>query len=192
MNLEKPFSLMRTAACAVLLIAGLAMASAAFAGPVVGQLDFGGVYEPIDAAGNPTTTGGATGIRFEETEYPVVLALGIFSHLAGQSVTIETPEFQFAGPFPFTLWSADAGATYFVLEAITIVAQTDTELALRGNGNVFVDGSQFDGRYLFTGQGALGFTFSSSTEARAVPAPAGLGLIGIGLVGIALTRRRFF
>jgi hypothetical protein len=192
MSINKNITLLRAAACSLALVAAMTFGATAWAGSIVGQLDFGGTWEPIDAAGDPVGPGDATGIRFDETEYPIILALGVFSHLAGQQVTIVTPEFQFTGPFPFTLWSADGGATYFQMEGITVVAQTANELNLRGDGTVFVDAQQYDGRYLFTGQGVLGFTFSSSTEAREVPAPGGLGLLGFGLIALAATRRRYF
>jgi hypothetical protein len=180
--------LRRAAAIALAVVAGVLFSGVASA-TIVGQLDFGGVWDPIDAAGNDTSIGTATGIRFHDDTYPILLALGVFSHLAGQNVTIETQQFQFAGPFPFTLWSAAGGSVRFDMDAVVINHQDADSLDLTGNGQVFVDGQTLDGRYLFTGQGAMGFTFSSTTEARQVPAPAGLGLLGLGLVGLALARR---
>jgi hypothetical protein len=182
-------SILKAALGSFVLVAALAFSTSASA-TIVGQLDFAGVWDPIDAAGNETSIGAATGIKFRDDTYPILLALGVFSHLDGQNVTIETQQFQFAGPFPFTLWSAAGGSVRFDMEDLTVVFQNANMLDLAGTGQVFVDGQAFDGRYLFTGQGALGFSFSSSTEARAVPAPAGLGLLGLGLVGFALVRRR--
>jgi hypothetical protein len=183
-------SFLKAALGSIVLVAALAFSTSAASATIAGQLDFAGVWDPIDADGNETSILAATGIRFQDDTYPILLALGIFSHLEGQNVTIETQQFQFAGPFPFTLWSAAGGSVRFDMEDLAIVFRTENFLDLEGTGHVFMDGNAWDGRYLFTGQGTLGFSFSSSTEARAVPAPAGLGLLGLGLVGFALVRRR--
>jgi hypothetical protein len=179
----------RAASCTFVLVAGMALGTAASASTIVGQLDFGGVWHPIDAGGADASLATATGVRFDASVYPITLALGIFSHLDGQNVSIVTQEFQFTGPFPFILWTADSDSVQFRLEGITVTEQDANELSLRGDGTIFVDGQSSDGRYLFTGQGALGFTFSSSSVAR-VPEPTALALIGLGLVAFAVMRRR--
>jgi hypothetical protein len=189
MKANVPLSrLLRGTLATILLVTGMTFGAAASAS-VIGQLDFAGVWDPIDAQGDETTIGNATGVRFASTEYPILLALGAFSHLSGQNVTIETQEFQFAGPFPFTLWSADGGSVRFDLDSITVVLQSANFIDLLGHGTVYMDGERMHGRYLFTGQGELGFTFSSSTLAH-VPEPATIGLLGMGLVGFGLMRRR--
>jgi hypothetical protein len=177
----------RSLGAGLLLIVGMAFGAAASAQGITGQLDFGGTWEPIDADNNATSPQDATGIRFLEEEYPVTLALGVFSHLAGQHVAIETPQFQFTGPFPFTLWSADGGSIHFDLDAVSVTFRSDDMLNIRGDGRAFMDGSEVDGRYLFTGQGVLAFSFSSSTV---VPEPATLALFGLGLLGFVWVRHR--
>jgi hypothetical protein len=183
---------LRIAAGAMLLVGGLGFAVGASAQAITGQVDIGGTWEPIDADDNATSPADATGIRFLESEYPVILALGAFSAFEGLTATIETQAFQFAGPFPLTLWSA--GDVRFDLHGVSVTLQTADELNFQGHGAVFMDGSQHDGRFLFTGQGALGFTFSASTTVaeapEAVPEPTTIGLFGLGLLAFALMRRR--
>jgi hypothetical protein len=191
-------SLLKSTASAFLLVVGLSVATSASAQTVIGQLDFAGTWEPIDSDNNATNPLNATGLRFLESEYPILLALGAFSDLEGQNVTIETQQFQFTGPFPLTIWSAAGGATYFEAHDMVVEHQDASAINLRAEGAVFRDGTQHDGRFLFSGQGALGFTFSSSTLAgedelpppTAVPEPAAIAVLGLGLLGFAFMRRR--
>ncbi|MEX0729886.1 MAG: PEP-CTERM sorting domain-containing protein [Aquisalimonadaceae bacterium] len=182
-----------SAAAAVLAVAG-----AANAAWIDGEISFEGGWQPIDAAFNSTTIEDAVGVEFaaptKVTETPA--PTGDYAGTGGTVVSYTNflfDPFNAAGVTP--LWAfVHNGLDYsFDLLSVAVAFQSSRALVLEGQGVASITGYEdTDYFWTFTGQGGTA-TFSFSATNVPVPEPSVIGLLGLGLIGFAVVgflRRR--
>ncbi|MCW8086422.1 PEP-CTERM sorting domain-containing protein [Sabulicella glaciei] len=197
----------------------LAAPVAVNAAPLTGSIDFGGLFQGVDAGGANVRLADAVAVDFcaNVTGSCVTGAGGAFLTNAvsagsnmpvavGDTGTIQDFNFaSFSGPIAnfFTVGGLSfdlnsINVTQFTVPPLPPATSPTDYLLISGIGTLRAAG--FDdtaGTFTFSGQtdgvNLVGtFTFSGGAAALPVPvpAPAGLALLGAGLLGLGLVRRK--
>lgn len=174
--------------CAAAIVG--AFSSTALAGPISGEIGYGGKVTPEDGSGTEVSLGTADFLDFDPGGFVSPgLATGDFSPLNGTAVALS--DF-FIDPFssPSLVWTG--GGFSFTLTSLSIDTQTDSpygQLALSGFG-IFEHSSYDDtiGFWTLTANDSGGdnVVFSATTT---VPEPGTLVIFGLGLLSLGLIRR---
>jgi len=173
----------------------LAWGATAHATPIAGDIAFGSFGQYDLTGGTDLATN--TGFDFINANNAVVSAAsGDFATFAPPAVTyVQFYDFSFAPITPGTvLWSfSDGMNTYsLTMQSGSIEAgRTATNVTIKGTA--IISGlpgfESTEGTFIFQASNS-GSSFSFDSNAKTVPEPATLLLLGTGLVGAALYRRR--
>ena len=169
-----------------------AIANTAYAGPITGEIGYGGAVDNLWGPGTPTL-GTATGIDFAPTG-GVFTATGDLAGLVGTSLSLSDFFFSPLVPDPALVWTdiTTAAGFTFSLDAINTVIQSDSPGYLFLGGTGLMTGSGFDDtdyNWTLTAQNASGGTIVTFSATQAVPEPGMLALMGFGLLALGLTGR---
>lgn len=162
--------------------------------PISGGIAMYGDYAPVDANGNVVSSLlQATGFDFLGDDFTVDSVTGDFAAAGigpGDAGTLSDFQFSPLSPSPVNPLWAIAGFE-FILQSVTVDAQSATQMTLHGTGILKGPGFQSTpGTWdMIANSKYSRFFFGSTTTAVAVPEPATLMLFGAGLLGMALSRR---
>ena len=173
----------------LIVLSALLLAGVANAVPISGDVSMFGY---ADTAFDPMA-----GIFPDPDGAFVTFASGDFATYLNVGDSVEYNGFVYnpaSNPVADPLWSG--GGFTFVLNSVTVEAQTANQLILSGSG--VLSGYDFEDTYGTWGLsvmqfGEFSFTFSNTTSgATPVPEPASVLIIGIGLIAVAgYGRKRF-
>jgi hypothetical protein len=179
--------MLRTITLAGLATLALVVTAPANAVPISGDLDMSGRFSTdtgnlADASTLFVEGAIATGGAGDYASVPVGTVINHASFTFGPTL---------AGPVDPLWWLSVGSVSYwFTMNDVEVLAQSTTELVLRGAGTLYITG--FDptpGIWEFSGWSQNG-RFKFVSESASVPEPGTLALLGHGILGVGFARRR--